>query len=591
MFTKVKNSVFIQFLFIISVALITLFPTFKLALFGDDWLAFFRYFQHLGPESSGAWNHLTYYLTPYGPQDIIMGFLQIIFGFNSTPYYFISFILRILAALSFYPLVFFLTKNKLATFFAVLFFSVTIVGFDASNWVFNMPSYITISLFNLFLYFFLLNREGNKIKILAASAILYYLAYITTPIRMHGSLVFIFLLEAFWVFQERDLKTLKRAAIRFSIILAVFFIIRFTGHSQGPSQEATERFGIGIKAMSEMLAAGRFDFIFNPIIMFGSMIIPDFILPSVQIISKSKLLWTALLPSFVGFLIISALLLKDIFTAKLKFFKKIIIAACCFIIIVIVTHQANLTTFNDSRYILLTLIGGFSVILIFFLLFEFFKQKNISTALFLGLSWSILSFFFAWWWAPTSIFPTTYRYLIVSVIGMSILLATIISLGKDKKLQLSIFTVFCLILILHLISTRIYINALIGSHGQQISSKIWASIPHISEIGKTKEPIIFYFEGDGTNDTILHDVITFGFPPHIAILYNLREEDGGFPVPMSDLKDVISAFADGKTLTAYGYPVKPVPLEQIYAFHLQGKDNLINVTDRLREKLLQIEPH
>lgn len=581
---------FFHFIIIIILSIFVLYPSFNLALLGDDWLAFWRYNQLVGPKSSGEWNHLTYFLTPYGAQDIMMGLLQKIVDYNSTWYYLTSYFLRIIAAFSLYPLITFLTKNKLASFFGILFFSITIIGFDTTNWSSNMTTYITIALFNLFLYFFLKSREQNPIKLFSLAALLYYLAYITTPIRMHGTLPFIFLLEAFWLLQERNIKVLKKVFIRFGIILAVFLVIRYTGHSQGPVQEATERFNLGLNAMSNMLSTGRFDFLFYPIIMFGSMIVPDFILSSSQILSKSKLLWITLLPSFLAFLAIIALLLKDIPTAKLKFFKKIAIAASCWIIIVILTFHFNLATFNDSRYILLTLIGGFGIILIISLFLKFFNQKNISTALFLGLSWSIMSFFFAWWWQPTSIFPTTYRYLIVSAIGISILLATIINLGKEKKQQILLFTSLCLVLILHIISTRIYINTLLDSHSQDISYKIWSSIPHVDEIGKSREPIIFYFEGDNTNSGILHDVITFGFPPHMALLYNLREEDGGFPVPMSDFKEVVSAVVDGKPMPAYGYPVKAVPIERIYAFRLKGKDNLINVTAEARDRLNKLLP-
>jgi len=517
-------------------------------------------------------------------------FLQKIFDYNSTLYYVTSYFLRITAALSLFPLIIYLTKSRLAALFGVIFFSISVIGFDTTNWSSNMTTYITLALFNLFLFYFLKSHEENKMKLFTISSILYYLAYITAPIRMHGSLPLIFLLESFWLLQERNRKVFKKILIRLGTIIVVFLIIRYTGNSQGPAQEVTERFGLGIKAMASMLNEGRFDFLFYPIIMFGSMIVPDFIIDSTQILSKSKLLWTTLVPTFLGFLIMNFLLLKDIPVPKLKFFKVTTFAAICWIFVVIVTHLSNLTSLNDSRYIILLLVGGFSIILITSLFFKFFSQKNVSTALFLGLSWSLLSFFFAWWWVPQSIFPTTYRYLIVSAIGISILLATIISLGKEKKKQISLFASLCPILILHIISTSIYINTLLGSHSQDISYKIWSSIPLIDEIGKDREPIIFYFEGDNTNAGILHDVITFGFPPHMAILYNLREEDGGFPVPMSDFKEVISAIVDGKPMPAYGYPVKPVPIDSIYAFHLKGKDELINITDLIRENLSKIKP-
>lgn len=513
-----------MFFAILIISLFTLYPTFNLALFGDDWLAFFRFREHVDPGFSKSWNYLTYFLTPYGSQDILMGVLRKIFALESSWYYLISYIFRLFAAFSFYPLVLYLTKNRLASFFAVLFFSVTATGLDTTNWVFNMPSYITIALFNFFLYFFLKIRKKNNLLLLIVSALLYYLAYVTTPIRMHGSLLFIFFLEVFWVFQERKLTVFKEAAIRFAIMLGVFLLIRYTGQSQGPPQEAGERFILGIKAMSQMLSQGNLSFIFNPIIMFGSTIIPDFILP---------------------------------FSAR------------------------------NSRIFLL-FVGGCLSLLTIYLLIKFLKEKT-ATGLFLGISWSILSFFFAWWWVPQSIFPTTYRYLIVSAAGVSILLATLISLGKSRNRQSFLFFIFSLIILVHLVSTRVYTNSLINSHGQDATNKIWSSIPKVDEIGKSKEPIIFYFEGDGTNGGVLHDVITFGFPPHIAILYNLKEADGGLPVPMDNISQVISAVTDGKSLAAYGYPVKPVPINRIYAFHLQGQDNLINITDVARNKLNQLK--
>ncbi|MEK7616899.1 MAG: hypothetical protein AAB414_02505 [Patescibacteria group bacterium] len=583
-----KKSFLLQFASVVILSLLVFYPSFNLALFGDDWLAFWRYAQFLGPKSQGVWNHLTYYLTPYGPQDIIMGILQKVYHFQSTAYYLISYLLRLTAAFSFYPLVLYLTKNKLSGIFAVLFFSVTTIGLDTTNWVFNMPSYITIALLNLFLYFFLKARENRKILLLILSGVLYWAAYVTTPIRMHGSLFFIFFLEVFWILQKRNLSIVKMVALRLSIILVVFLIIRFAGHSQGPPQEPMERFIIGLTADLQMLSQGRFDFIFFPIVMFGSMLIPDIIGPNGQINSLKQIL-PMLLVTLLIFSLFVFFIMKNIDKFRSKLFGYIFFSLGLWSGLVALIYKGNLNSFNSTNQIFSLLVGGYTLILVSFLIIKFFKEKYISQALFLGASWSILSFFFAWWWQPTSIFPTTYRYLIVSAVGVAILIATIISLGKGRKQQIFLMTFFCLILILHIISTRIYINYSLHSHSQEVSNKIWASIPRINEIGKSREPIIFYFEGDNTNAGILHDVITFGFPPHMALLYRLREEDGGFPVPMSNFKEVVLAVVDGKPMPAYGYPVKPVPIERIYAFHLQNQSTLFNITNTVREKLEELK--
>lgn len=573
---------------IFLISLFVFYPSFNLALFGDDWLAFFRYAQHLGPESPGAWNHLTYYLTPYGPQDILMGLMQKIFGYQATPYFILSFIFRMIAAVSFYPLVFYLTKSRLASLFAVLFFSVTTIGLDTTNWVFNMPSYITVSLFNLFLYFFLKARDHKGILLILVSGLLYYLAYITTPIRMHGSLLFIFLLEAFWVIQKRSLNITKTAASRLSIILVVFLIVRFAGQSQGPSQEPMERFMIGLTQDIHLLSQGRFDFIMYPIVMFGSMLVPDFIGPQGQINALRQLLplfiFTGLIFSIIAFFVI-----KNVGSFSSKFFINLLLALGLWIVLVTLIYKGNRNFFNNTNQIFSLLIGGYALILIGLLIIKFFKERSIAPALFLGASWSIISFFFAWWWVPTSIFPTIYRYLIVSAMGVSILLAVIVGLGKSRQQRIFLFGLFCSLIITHIIATRLYLTQLLNFHSQEISDKIWSAFPRIEEMGKTRQPLIFYFEGDDTNGTILHNVITFGFPPHMALLYNIREEDGGIPIPMSDPKELISAITDGKAAKAYGYPEESIPVDRIYGFKLQGKDNLINITDPLRKRLIEIK--
>lgn len=579
------HTILIQIPIIVILSFLVFYPTFSLALFGDDWLAFFRFEQHVDP-GSGQWNILTYFLTPYGAQDIIMGLLNKVYGLNSSLYYLTSLLLRILAAFSIMPLVYFLTKNKLSAFFSALFFSVTVVGLDSTNWVFNMPTYIAISFFLLSLYFFVSSRKKGVVILLISGA-LYYLAYITAPIRMHGSLSLFFLLDLFWLLQEKDTKALKKVLFRLGIIILVFLIVRYTGHSQGPAQEATERFQIGIRTILEMLNTGRFDFLFYPIIMFGSTIIPDFILPSFQIFSKSQLVLKILLTPFLIFMLASFMILKISSRWSQVHFYRISGGGLILIIIILFTFSLNPQTFSESRNLFLATIGGLGTIFIAYMIFLFKNEKNISYGLFLGLAWSFLSFFFAWWWVPNSIFPTTYRYLIVSVVGLSILLGIIMSIGKNKSFL--VFSVGILILVTHIVSSKIYISQLLKTHSQEISDKIWSSLPRVDEIGKSKKPVIFYFEGDNTNSAILHDTITFGFPPHMALEYNLREEDGGLPVPMSDFNEVVVAMITGETMTAYGYKPEPVDIERIYGFHLQGSSNLINITKEIRIRLSEIQ--
>lgn len=571
-------------LVIVLISLFILFPAFYIGLYGDDWLAIFRYVVHVAPPSKEGWNFFTYYLTPYGSQDIIMGLLYLNFGTNAFYYEITSYIFRMIAAFSLFPLVFYLTKSKLATFFAILFFSVTTIGFDSTGWLLTMPTYLTIAFFNIFLYFYILFHENKKLKFLFISGIFFYLAYVTASARMIGAPLFILFLEAFWLIQDRTISGLKNSLLRIGAIFAVLVIISTTGHSLGNRGDWFARLTSGLTTIQKLISEGRSDFLFYPIVTIGGMFIPNFAFPSIQVNTKKDMLFSVALPALTLFLFFIIIIKAN--TAKLERgdVYKSLIAVVSWIFIVFIIRKLNIVHFSSSNLILMATTGGLAIIIWILLMVKYHTQKSILTALFLSFSWTLFSFFLAWLWNPASYIDSTHRYLTSSAGGISILLAIIISLGKKFKNQVYLALLLSLFLILHITSTRTYINKLLNSHSQQIVDKIWSSIPYIPEVGKV--PLVFYFERDNTNGSILGDAVMFGFPFHISLLYNLTEGNI-IPQPMEDWKEVVSAVKDGQSFKAYGYPLKPIPINHVYGFRLQGKDNLINITDSIRQKLAE----
>ncbi|MCL4416675.1 MAG: hypothetical protein M1365_08285 [Actinobacteria bacterium] len=223
-----------------------------------------------------------------------------------------------------------------------------------------------------------------------------------------------------------------------------------------------------------------------------------------------------------------------------------------------------------------------------YLLRKFYQDRLISQAIFASLSWSIAAFFIPWLWDPFFLLVTYHRYLIGSAVGISLFLATVISLIKNLKYQKIVLSLFFFLILIHIINTRTHIQKIVENHSAETSNKIWSQMPYISEIGKSKEPLVFYFEGDATNGAILNDTVTFGFPFHMAILYNISEMNKN-PVSMIVWKDVESAVLDGKSFAPHfgGRVLNPISPSSVYAFHLQGKDNLINITESARKKLTE----
>lgn len=504
----------IQSLFLVLIiSLITFLPTFNLGLFGDDWLAFWRYLQYLGPNSLGEWNHLSYFLTSYGPQDIAMGLLQKIYDYNSFYYQLTSYLLRSLASFSIYPLALYLTKNKLATFLSVLFLSVTTVGLETTAWVFNMPSYIAISFLNLFFYFYLKSHSEQKINLLILTGLLFAMTFLMQPIRMHGLLPFIIVMELFWLFQKLSSAKIKQFLFRTSLFISISMGI-FLIFSKSP---VAPTYGVSYEIITNLLKLvnqGNLNFLLNPIKTIGSIFIP-----------------------------------------------------------------------LSSNYNQQFFIGSAAVLVWILLIIKFRKNQKTTTALFFSFTWLISSFLFAWLRAPQSILNSTHRYLIVSAVGLSLFLASIASIDKIKSIT---YLVVVSLILINIISTRSYLKEREQTHNIVVSNKIWNSMPYIEEVGKNDGPLVFYFEDDGSNAVILRDVVTFGFPPHMALLYGIIEENRT-PIPVSDWREVESAVLDGKSFAAYGHPLKPISPERVYAFRLQGKDNLINITDLARERLRQLK--
>ncbi len=584
-----KLSKFILFIFpILLISLFTLYPSFNLALFGDDWLVIYMYVMDVGSISAGFSKHLHEYLSPYGPTQVFMGLLAQLYNYNSTFYYLTSYLFRLFAAFSLFPITFYLTKNKLSAFFAVLFFSVTTTGFDTTNWVFNMTSYLAIGFISLFLYFYLRSKDEGKMIFLVPAIILLYLAYITSSIRMHATFPLLILLEVFWNFQKRDLLFFRKSFIRLTLVLITILFIRSTGASFGQPTEAADRIREGINTFKLFLSNGQYDFLAYPLASFGSIFIPDAILPfQGQISSITNFLINIFLPIFLIFTIISVFLMKLTNNLQERFFATLIVLTFIWTIITIIFYRGNISTFSSATYNSLLLIGGYIFILGLVFIIKNIKLKSTATLLILSLTWILLSYLYAWLWRP-ELYLTTNRYLIVGAAGAALFLSGIISLGKSKHNQTFIFLAFIPLLIMHIYTTRMYEYQLVSSgHGQETSNKIWASFPYIPEIGKKDKVSIFYFVGDGTNGNIVHNTITFGLPPHLALLYNITDSNK-VPLAMESWEEVISAVKDGKAfIRHYGEARDPIPVDNVYVFKLEGKDHLINLTTKAREELLK----
>jgi len=565
----------LPFLVVFFVSLIMIYPTFRLALFGDDWLIFWEGDHLLRSNLLGHWNYVTLLFTGYGSQVVFTDILRSIFGFQSVYYYFTSFVFRTLAAFSLYPLSFYLTKNRISAFVAMVFFSVTSIGLETSDYTVHTASYIAVSFLSFFLYFLFRSHKSNSRIHFFLTMLFFFLFLVAAPIRATGVIPIVILIEFFWFTRKRSFLELKKTLLRTSILLAIFLILLLKSNlftfvslhidqKPSPTNMFITRTLDNLKIGSNQIRDGNYGFLFYPVATLGSMVIPDTVISG----------YSNLLLIYIVFLIFA-------WATSILNYKFIIISG-------FLTFGVNLV-YLDKNLLLppvaLFLIGIY-MLLAGISLISFYRKKNyISISIFTSLCIAIFGFIFPWSWNINSLFPTTHRYLIISATGISILIAVCVSLATNTYKRISVFCLVGIVFVCHFISSSRYITGLVGYHNQVTVNKIWAAMPSIPDLGKTKKPLVIYLEDDGTNTSIMHHSFGFGLGFHLDVINNTNLPLDMVPVMFTNWNDLVSAVKDGESMKVHGLPAEPVNVENIYAFHLEGQDKLVNITQVTRQRL------
>lgn len=522
----------LPFAIVFIISFLVIYPTFKLSLWGDDWYVFWRSTRFLESKDLGNWNYLSLYFTAYGPMDVLVGtFMRYLYGLNSTYYYLTSFTFRVLASFSLYPLIMYLTKDKLAAFFAMLFFSITVIGMESTDIVVLTPSFIALIFLSFFLYFYLKARENeNKRSYMFFAGSFFILAMATAPIRMTGLIPTILIIEIFWLYKYRSrnfvIKTIKRLALVLCLFLVIYNTNSFISIPTEVGQEATprnmgsEQTVTAIKLMINHIKQGDSGFLLTPIIITGGMLLPSLnSLPNTDNLNSLK--------GYVGILMIIV---------------GIVLMRVC------------------SR------------------------NKYLPDYILLSLALTIFGFIIPWMWSPTEIYTSSHRYLITSAVGISLFLSLIIGLTKVIKFRVIIILLLSLFFISHIISSHGYIKLRLSMHNQLISNKLWSQIPYIPELGKTDKPIVFYMYSDKDDGGVIGTTLFNNFNYHMGFLYNLNSYKK-MPVVMGRWDGVLSAVKDGEEFRGNSLPAEPTPIDHVYGFVVKDKDNVINITEKVREEL------
>ncbi|MBI2196466.1 hypothetical protein HYU45_02520 [Candidatus Daviesbacteria bacterium] len=160
-----------------------------------------------------------------------IGIVQSIAGFNYQLIQFIGMVLRVLAALSIFPLTNLLFKNMPLAFLATIIFAFSYTTTGALETGVEPSEYLGLFVMNIFLiaYYFLNTKYFLNIWWLLLTSLLLFVAVMASIMRVYPILFFIPMVEIFLLFSNRKKYKFKYLFYKlFIFYLPFFLLVRFS---------------------------------------------------------------------------------------------------------------------------------------------------------------------------------------------------------------------------------------------------------------------------------------------------------------------------------------------------------------------------
>lgn len=536
---KLRHVILILILALIGLAVF--WKTFQLEIYGDEWEGIWWTTSTL--QTKGVYNNRLDY-KPYETAAIL---LNLVSGasslkYNSTAVYLFSFILRLIAV---YFLYLFLIGRKLSTtasFLGSLFFLITPVGIQATDWAKNFTSYISIAFFLLCLDSIYNLTSWKRILIFLST---FLISVYVNPIRSHGIiLTTVFLLTIQLIF----LKSLYRKNIALSILAQtmIFFLLS------------------KMLIFGEM--GGRANYYIQKLILLFNQLFNNnwtkagdiFILIGRGALPQPSLLYFAL------FLIILLLWKRYLFSKKYLPFTILVHIILTFIIFFYFAPLSNENITAISGIYLFLFITATFIIEI--------STKKISDAIntLIPLLLNICFVFTPWIFGNTDVTDSTHRYLIYPALSIPIIVAFSLNENIFKNIKVKMISIGASVILLFMFffSIKSEIDNLYIRHNQTLAKIIWQQIiPYFDNFDFKNHRAIIFFDSD--DQAMLHDVVSFGFGYHVGFIYKVWDYDK-LPVAVDSMKDLVSLITDGKAGQKYIQKEAIFPKQDAFYFRIEN---------------------
>lgn len=567
----------------VIVYFLTLRPSFNLALTGDDYLGLWRYDFYLNGWGGEKLSNWAYFFTDYGPMDMVTAVIHRYFGFKHQVYYLFAFVLRLAAALSFLWPVYRLTRNRWASLGAAAFFSITTTGLEATDWSFNMPSYVAIAITNTLLGMFVVSRTRHNLWVFLALAGLFTLAIVAQPIRMMFLPLLMIGLEIYWTLTSLSWKNMFLGLSRIGLYsLLTAAILKYTSYGEAVSLRGNQAIARNYQQVVQLVKDKNYPTLVSPISQIGRIVLPnDFMYQRIEVWGLPRAFRRAVLPAYGLFLV--GLVIFGV--SRRRLVGALLLAA-------VWTGYVWQTFMQPTGYLLqpfelLTYLwGGYLLVSLGLWWSSSATDKNLKLGIVLSLLLLVGGFILFWVRTPGFLHEITGRYLIVPGAGLAWLMAMLLAVKTVPRQKAVLVLLFGSMLSLHAKVSYKYLNHLSEVRGIELTTRLRESVTRPKNYGDPKISQVFYFEGD--NPEIIYHAFIFGWP--VVSYYQYGGSGAWYNIaPTDNWQEVVSAYQDGESLKRFmPGPYGPVAPENIHAYRLREKV-LYDVSEEKRDILRDLE--
>lgn len=562
---KISKKILLPFIVLI-IAVISYGQTLLMTFYQDDAAVIFK-LQHIegqagsygaGPFGDGPYK---YTITPFIP-------FYKFFEVNPFGYFFVGFLLFLLALPSLYLLAKELFGNKRVAYFSTLIFATGYIGSNSmlkisNSWQNNLGLILLLLLLWSLVSFF----RKRRFKFYLLSLGLYLVSVQFIFIRSHSLIFSIFILEIILGISPVGHRKLLNMFIRQVPFWIIFYLFYLKGEVAGASS---------LGGILESLKQGRIEVLSTFFSTFGNVFVPKVFQERLLIIFSTHVQ----LLSLLSFSILTWIFLSFIGAKRFIRVSTLLMLCICFIVNQYFS-SLNLYWYRDTD---VRLSGALGMYVLIFLLSSSFtlwsKYKSLALGIFFGLLFTLSQIFSYFIKYPEATFTTTHRYLYYNSIGFGLVLGILTFLVyfllKEQKF-LKKYTFIPLIPLILIVM----VNSLL-SYKYQRYFVIETSIPTQQFYQSLKKDIpvfkkgsVFYFDvaNNSKSQAQFADFFSVGSMPNttaIAIYYNVDRYDLAM---VTDFNELLFKLSKGE-----------VKIDDTYSFYF-GPDGLINTTIGLRKIL------